>query len=225
MLPLIEPSPPPPPLIAATHLCFAGHAVGVDPVPPLGPNDLPGRVQVLPALLGALQTRAHELPAPCLHSSNHPTCLLACLPTSHPPAAAARPPTCAQVIISPCYLQLLMSRRAYLRHRVAIIALALLSYVFHPGGGLYRDAVMVEEAQGGRGRGLEALNLLARVAVGSRIPFWLVLALGYQLPSAVFAPLHAALLGAMVRLKPSQPFCAVMQTPQSQPLFHIIANK
>ena len=163
-------------------------------------------------------------PPPLIHPA--PPCMQ--LPrTPRPPRPPASLCVRAQVIISPSYLQLLLSRRAYLRHRVAIIALALLSYVFHPGGGLYRDAVMVEAGEGARGggRGLEALNLLARIAVGSRIPFWLVLALGYQLPSSVFAALHAALLGAMVRLKPSQPFCAVMQTPQSQPLFHIIANK
>ena len=75
-----------------------------------------------------------------------------------------------QVIISPSYLQLVLGRRAYLQHRVAIIGLALTSYVLHPGGGLYRDAMMQSPQDS-----LAALSLFVRLLVGSRTLFWLVL--------------------------------------------------
>ena len=74
------------------------------------------------------------------------------------------------VIISPSYLQLLLPRSTYLRHRVTVVALALLAYVLHPGGGLYRDAVMAVSQDG-----LGALNLFVRLLVGSRTLFWLIL--------------------------------------------------
>ena len=38
-------------------------------------------------------------------------------------------------------------------------------------------------------------------------------------------PAHGLLLGAMMRLKPSAPFCAYMQRQGTRALFHTIANK
>ncbi|EFN56972.1 hypothetical protein CHLNCDRAFT_143565 [Chlorella variabilis] len=122
------------------------------------------------------------------------------------------------VIISPSYLQLVLGRRAYLQHRVAIIGLALTSYVLHPGGGLYRDAMMQSPQDS-----LAALSLFVRLLVGSRTLFWLVLSFGYRLPPHTLVPLHGALLALKALLKPSQPFCAVLQTVDTQPLFQAIA--
>jgi hypothetical protein len=78
-----------------------------------------------------------------------------------------------QVIVSPSYLQFVLGKRAYLRHRTAIVCVALLAYVLHPGGGLYRDAVMALSQDG-----LGALNLFVRLLVGSRTLFWLILRCG-----------------------------------------------
>jgi hypothetical protein len=38
-------------------------------------------------------------------------------------------------------------------------------------------------------------------------------------------PLHGALLAIKLIAKPSRPFCAVLQTPATQPLFEAIAAK
>lgn len=38
-------------------------------------------------------------------------------------------------------------------------------------------------------------------------------------------PVHGVLLGAMMRLKPSAPFCTYMQHQSTRTLFHTIANK
>jgi hypothetical protein len=78
-----------------------------------------------------------------------------------------------QAIISPVYLTCVLGKQAYLRYRVAIIALALLSYTLHSGGGLYQDAVMTRDEQ--RGGDLAALTLFVRLLVGSCTLFWLVL--------------------------------------------------
>ncbi|KAL4854525.1 O-methyltransferase MdmC [Chlorella vulgaris] len=129
-------------------------------------------------------------------------------------------------IISPVFLTRVLAKQTYLRYRVAIIALALLSYTLHPGGGLYRDAVMARDEQWGGN--LAALTLFMRLLVGSRTLFWLVLRyfmklFGYRLPPQVMIPLHGALLAIKLIAKPSQPFCAVLQTPATQPLFEAIA--
>ncbi|GAB4824038.1 hypothetical protein N2152v2_011084 [Parachlorella kessleri] len=71
---------------------------------------------------------------------------------------------------------------------------------------------------------LGAANLFVRLAVGSRTLFWLVLAGGYQLPPHLQIPLDALHVGLIVWMKPSQPFCAVMQHPGTQSLFHTMAS-
>lgn len=48
---------------------------------------------------------------------------------------------------------------------------------------------------------------------------------GYRLPPHTLVPLHGALLALKALLKPSQPFCAVLQTVDTQPLFQAIAIK
>lgn len=78
-----------------------------------------------------------------------------------------------QAIISPVYLTRVLGKQTYLRYRVAIIALALLAYTLHSGGGLYRDAVMTQDEQ--QGGNLAAFTLFVRLLVGSRTLFWLVL--------------------------------------------------
>jgi hypothetical protein len=48
---------------------------------------------------------------------------------------------------------------------------------------------------------------------------------GFRLPPHVLVPVHGVMLGAMLRLKPSAPFCSYMQWQGTRPLFHTIANK
>ena len=48
---------------------------------------------------------------------------------------------------------------------------------------------------------------------------------GFRLPPHVMMPVHGVLLGAMMRLKPSTPFCSYMQRQGTRTLFHAIANK
>lgn len=48
---------------------------------------------------------------------------------------------------------------------------------------------------------------------------------GFRLPPHVLVPVHGVLLGAMLRLKPSAPFCTYMQRQGTRSLFHAIANK
>lgn len=71
---------------------------------------------------------------------------------------------------------------------------------------------------------LGAANLFVWLTMGSRTFFWLILAFGYQLPPLLRLPLDALQLGMLMWSKPSTPFCAVMQTPASQPLFETIAS-
>lgn len=70
----------------------------------------------------------------------------------------------------------------------------------------------------------EAANLFVRLLVGSRTCFWLVLAFGYTLPPALEVPMDALHVGLMMWLKPSRPFCSVMQSAASMPLFRTIAH-
>lgn len=124
------------------------------------------------------------------------------------------------VTCAPAYTRRLLGEARYLRYRSWIVAAALVSYTLHPGGGLYRDAVMINAAEH---TGLDAINLFVRLLIGSRTLFWLILILGYDLPPAFGVPFNAACLAVMTRLRPSQPFCATMQTPATRPLFHTIA--
>lgn len=78
------------------------------------------------------------------------------------------------VTVSPSLLSRTLGGKAYARWRTTLVALALLSYALHPGGGLYRDAIMAKTHLGTRGRPA-ALGLLVRLLVGSRTPFWLLL--------------------------------------------------
>jgi hypothetical protein len=108
-----------------------------------------------------------------------------------------------QVIVSPSYMQFVLGKRAYLRHRTAIVCVALLAYVMHPGGGLYRDAVMVLSQDG-----LGALNLFVRLLVGSRTLFWLILRCGRPTGVAgwcIVHALHAAKVHCVV------PICTIQQ--------------
>ena len=125
------------------------------------------------------------------------------------------------IICGPAYFPYILGKQCYERNRTYFAIAALFSYVLHPGGGLYRDAVMINAAEH---TGLDAFNLFVRLLVGSRTLFWLILVFGYELPPEIGVPMNAAFLLTMSRLRPSQPFCATMQTPSTQPLFHIIAS-
>lgn len=125
------------------------------------------------------------------------------------------------IICGPAYLPYVLGRRRYERNRTYFVIAALISYVLHPGGGLYRDAVMSNVAEH---TGLDAFNLFVRLLIGSRTLFWLVLVFGYELPPEIGVPVNAACLLTMARLRPSEPFCATMQTAATRPLFHLIAS-
>lgn len=124
------------------------------------------------------------------------------------------------IVIGPAYWQRILSKATYARWRNFIVAAALLSYTFHPGGGLYRDAVMINAAEH---TGLSAAHLFVRLLVGSRTLFWLILVFGYELPPLLGIPLNALCLTIMAYTKGSAPFCSTMQTASTQPLFHYIA--
>jgi hypothetical protein len=94
-------------------------------------------------------------------------------------AAVAKSFCHCMVIVSPSVTSRLLGGKAYARWRTPLVALALLSYVLHPGGGLYRDAIMVQAHSMHSSGRLAALGLLVRLLVGSRTPFWLVLRCGW----------------------------------------------
>jgi hypothetical protein len=125
-------------------------------------------------------------------------------------------------ITAPAYMRPLLGRERYLRHRTAIVCAAISAYAFHPGGGLYRDAIQTNAAEH---TGLDAAALFVRVVVGSRTLFWLVLVLGYQLPPLVGIPLNAAGLAVITRWRPSTPFCAAIQTPATRDTFAYIVAR
>eukprot|EP00887_Chlorella_sp_A99_P004789 scaffold4.g4789.t1 len=129
------------------------------------------------------------------------------------------------VIISPCYLQALLGRERYLRHRNKILVLALAGYAFHPGGGLYRDAtVAAAQNEGAEATLLGAAALFVRCLVASRALFWGFLVSGYRMPPHIGAPVQLALGSALMWLRPSQPLCAALQTPARSSLFRLVAN-
>jgi hypothetical protein len=123
--------------------------------------------------------------------------------------------------IGPVYLRHILGKGRYIRYRNFIIAAAMLSYVFHPGGGLYRDAVMQNTAEH---TGLQAITLFIRLLIGSRTLFWLILVFGYKMPPELSIPINAACLLLINKLRPSQPFCNTMQTPTTSSLFYSIAG-
>lgn len=98
--------------------------------------------------------------------------------------------------------------------------MALAAYVFHPGGGLYRDAQM----QGTASVLLGAATLFVKLLVGSRTLFWMILSFGYPLPPRVGIPLHAGLGYLLMWLKPSAPFCRSLLSAESAPLFRTMAE-
>ena len=124
------------------------------------------------------------------------------------------------IIVAPAYVRHLLGSERYAGSRNFIIAAALFAYVYHPGGGLYRDAVMGSAAEH---TGLTTAALFIRLLVGSRTLFWLILVFGYNLPIEIGIPLNAAAVATILRVKPSEPFCATMQTLDARPLFHMIA--
>ena len=87
--------------------------------------------------------------------------------TAHPVA----PPPKKQMVLGP---------RRYLRWRLLIVPAALAAYAFHPGGGLYRDAVVAAQAGGAAPSLLSAASLGVRLLVASRAVFWGFLVWGYQ---------------------------------------------
>jgi hypothetical protein len=95
----------------------------------------------------------------------------------------------------------------------------MLSYVFHPGGGLYRDAIVNEHVGG-----LEAITLFIRLLIGSRTLFWLILVFGYKMSPELGIPINAACLLLINKLRPTQPFCNAMQNASTISLFHSIAG-
>jgi hypothetical protein len=123
--------------------------------------------------------------------------------------------------ISPVYLTRALGTARYTKYRNFIIAAAMLSYVFHPGGGLYRDAVMQNTAEH---TGVEAATLFIRLLIGSRTLFWLILVFGYKMPPELGIPINAACLLLINKLRPSQPFCTAMQNPTTASLFYSIAG-
>ena len=86
------------------------------------------------------------------------------------------------IICCPFYIPTLIGKERYKRYRSFIVAAAFISYILHPGGGLYRDAVMVNSNEH---TGLDAINLFVRLVIGSRTLFWLLLIFGYELPPLV----------------------------------------
>ena len=124
------------------------------------------------------------------------------------------------VSCGPFYWRYIIGKEQYTKYRNFFVSAALISYVLHPGGGLYRDAVMLNAAEH---TGLDAINLFVRLLIGSRTLFWLLLVFGYELPPLVGIPLNAICLLVMGRLRPSQPFCHTMQTPATKLIFHTIA--
>jgi hypothetical protein len=125
------------------------------------------------------------------------------------------------VTIGPAYLPLALGTSRYTRYRNFIIAAAMLSYVFHPGGGLYRDSIMKNTAEH---TGLETLTLFIRLLIGSRTLFWLLLVFGYKMAPELGIPINAACLLLINKLRPSQPFCDIMQNPTTRSLFSSIAG-
>lgn len=125
------------------------------------------------------------------------------------------------VIISPAYLRHIFGRQWYAQHRNIVIIAALLAYITHPGGGLYRDAIMESEAERTH---LNAITMVVRLLVGSRMLFWLILVFGYELPPELGVPVNGLFLGAMIFLRPSLPFCKILETPLTSSLFRSIAN-
>ncbi|KAG7675265.1 hypothetical protein Ndes2526B_g08132 [Nannochloris sp. 'desiccata'] len=125
------------------------------------------------------------------------------------------------ITIGPVYLPYVLRTTRYTRYRNFIIAAAMLSYVLHPGGGLYRDAIMQNTAEH---TGLEAVTLFIRLLIGSRTLFWLILVFGYKMPLELGIPINAACLLLINKLRPSQPFCDTMQNPTTRSLFHSIAG-
>jgi len=125
------------------------------------------------------------------------------------------------ITIGPVYLPLALGKPRYTRYRNFIIVAAMLSYVFHPGGGLYRDAIMQNTAEH---TGLEAFTLFIRLLIGSRTLFWLILVCGYKMVPELGIPINAACLLLINKLRPSQPFCDTMQNPTTMSLFSSIAG-
>lgn len=124
------------------------------------------------------------------------------------------------IIVAPAYVRHMLGKERYVGSRNFIVAAALFAYIYHPGGGLYRDAVMGNAAEH---TGLTAAALFIRLLVGSRTLFWLILVFGYTLPPEIGIPLNAAAVATIMHLKPSEPFCATIQTPAARPFFHTIA--
>ena len=125
------------------------------------------------------------------------------------------------VIIGPAYLRHIFGRQWYAQYRNIIIIAALLAYITHPGGGLYRDAIMENEAERTH---LNALTMMVRLLVGSRMLFWLILVFGYELPPELGVPVNGLFLGCMIFLRPSIPFCRILETPLTSSLFRLIAD-
>jgi hypothetical protein len=125
------------------------------------------------------------------------------------------------IIISPAYASRILGERRYLRFRCAIIACAISAYALHPGGGLARDSIEKQGREVGR---LHAAALFARVLIGSRMLFWLILVGGYGMPLECAIPLNTAGIAFIALAKPSHRFCEALQTTATRAMFRSIAQ-
>lgn len=125
------------------------------------------------------------------------------------------------ITIGPAYWPTILGKDRYVKYRDFFVSLAIISYSLHPGGGLYRDAIIYNAAER---TNLDAAALFVRLIVGSRTLFWALLIFGYELPPLTGIPLNALCLVAIMRMKPSIPFCRSMQNSSTRELFQIIAQ-